>query len=124
MKKISLALMIALYFAGGIYHFLHPEVYRKIMPPWLPWHTQLIFISGLCEVLFAVLLLSPTTRSAASWCIIALLVAVFPANIQMMINYSGSHNPALWIAVLRLPLQIVLICWAYSFTKTSAGKTK
>lgn len=87
------------------------------MPPWLPLHDELIFISGICEILFALLLLFPLTRQIAAWCIIALLVAVFPANIQMMLNYRQENNPLLWLAVLRLPLQILLIGWAYIFTK-------
>ena len=123
-KKISLALMIALYLAAGVNHFLHPAPYRKIMPPWLPWHNELVVISGVCEILFALLLIFHFTRSVGVWAIIALLVAVFPANIQMALNYSHENNLLLWLAILRLPLQIVLIQWAYSFTKASARKSK
>ena len=124
MKRISLALMTILYLAGGVNHFLHTETYRKIMPPWLPWHNQLIFISGICQILFALLLIFPITKRLGAWCIIALLIAVFPANIQMMLNYSREHNPLLWLAVLRLPLQIVLIWWAYSFTSPALHTSK
>jgi uncharacterized membrane protein len=67
--------------------------------------------------LFALLLLFPLTRRIAAWCIIVLLIAVFPANIQMVINYCQENNHLLWLAVLRLPLQIILIAWAYHFTK-------
>ena len=83
----------------------------------MPLHKELVLISGIAEVLFALLLLFPVTRRFGAWGIIALLVAVFPANIQMLINYYQQNNPMLWIAVLRLPLQLVLIWWAYGFTK-------
>lgn len=87
------------------------------MPPWLPWHYPFIYISGICEFFLGVLLLLPQTRKWAAWGIIALLVAVFPANVQMMLNYWHQQNPYLWVAIVRLPLQLVLIGWAYQFTK-------
>ncbi|HEX8461866.1 MAG TPA: DoxX family protein [Segetibacter sp.] len=111
--------MAVLYIAAGVYHFVHPATYLKIMPVWLPWHYELVIISGACEILFALLLLFPPTRRVGAFCIIALLVAVFPANIQMTINYAQQHNKLLWLSILRLPLQIVLIWWAYRFTKPS-----
>jgi uncharacterized membrane protein len=114
--------MVLLYIAAGVNHFVHPGGYIKIMPPWLPWHEQLVLISGLAEILFALLLLFRITRRLAAWCIIALLIAVFPVNIQMMLNYYHENNPALWIAILRLPLQIALIWWAWLFTKPLAIK--
>ncbi len=117
MKKISLYIMIVLYIAAGLNHFVNPAVYKKIMPPWVPFHNELILISGICEILFALLLLFPSTRRLAAWCIIALLIAIFPANIQMLLNDLRGNNPGLWISVLRLPLQLVLIWWAYGFTK-------
>ena len=109
--------MTLFYFAAGLNHFIRPQFYLKIMPPWIPVHKGLVLISGIGEVLLALLLLFPVTRRLAAWGIIVLLVAVFPANIQMLINYYESNNPMLWIAVLRLPLQLVLIWWAYGFTK-------
>ncbi|MEJ7828329.1 MAG: MauE/DoxX family redox-associated membrane protein [Segetibacter sp.] len=117
MKKVSLYVMAGLYIAAGINHFIHPDVYLKIMPPWLKWQLALVIASGVLEILFGLMLFFPGTRQIASWCIIGLLVAVFPANIQMMVNYLHENNPRLWIAILRLPLQFVLIWWAYLFTK-------
>lgn len=117
MKKISLYIMAGLYILAGINHFWRPEFYLKIMPPWLPWHEELVFISGVAEVALGIMLFFPATRRLAAWGIILLLIAVFPANIQMMLDYKAEHNPKLWIAILRLPLQIVLIWWAYLFTK-------
>ena len=109
--------MAAFYIVAGVNHFINPGFYQKIMPPWLPWHYSFIYISGVCEIAFGLLLIPKQTRKPAAWGIIALLVAVFPANIQMMANYQHEHNPYLWVAILRLPLQLLLIWWAYLYTK-------
>jgi uncharacterized membrane protein len=69
-------------------------------------------------VLLALLLLVLKTRKIAAWCIILLLILVFPANIQFFINQLNSSHPMVWLAVLRLPLQFVLVWWAYAFTKS------
>jgi uncharacterized membrane protein len=109
--------MVLLYFAAGVNHFIHPAPYIKIIPPWLPYPQEVVVISGICEIICAILILLPATRVFGSWCLIALLIAVFPANIQMSINYYKENNPAFWGTILRLPLQAVLIFWAYKFTK-------
>ena len=113
--------MIVFYLVAGINHFIHPEFYFKIMPPWLPWHNELVFISGAFEILFALLLIFQSTRRVGAWCIILLLIAIFPANIQMLLNYNHENNPLLWVAILRLPLQVLLILWAYYFTKRNTS---
>ena len=109
--------MACFYVAAGINHFIHPEFYMKIMPPWLGWHEALIIISGVCEILFGLLLIARPTRVIAAWCIIGLLIVIFPANIQMLLKYLHQHNPLLWIAVLRLPIQFILIYGAHIFYK-------
>ena len=114
--------MILFYAGAGINHFIRPDFYLKIMPAWLPLHKELVFISGVAEVLCAVLLLFSKTRRLGAWAVIALLVAVFPANLQMLLDYKRDNNPMLWIAVLRLPIQLLLIWWAYSFTKPTVSK--
>ena len=87
------------------------------MPAWLPYHLPLIYISGVCEIAFGLLLIPEYTRHMGAWLIIAMLVAVFPANIQMAINFRNKNNPCLWVAIARLPLQILLIWWAWIYTK-------
>ena len=123
MKKISLYIMILFYAGAGINHFIRPDFYLKIMPAWLSLHWELVFISGVAEVLCAVLLLFSKTRRLGAWAVIALLIAVFPANIQMLLDYKHDNNPMLWVAILRLPIQLLLIWWAYSFTKPMVKKT-
>ena len=87
------------------------------MPNYIPWHTIVIYVSGILEILLGIFLIPVFTRRVAAWGIIILLIAIFPANINMMMNYLTEKNPALWITILRLPLQIILIWWAYNFTK-------
>ncbi len=116
-KKISLFAMSLFYIIAGINHFIHPMFYKKIMAPYIPWHMLLIYASGMMEILLGILLIPLTTRRIAAWGIIILLIAIFPANINMMLNYWNEKNPDLWITILRLPMQIVLIWWAYIFTK-------
>ncbi len=111
--------MILFYIAAGLNHFIDPAFYLPIMPPYLPWHLLLIYISGAFELLFGIMLIPDKTRRTSAWLIIALLVAVFPANIQMTINYVSENNPDLWISIVRLPIQFLLIWWAWVFTKKS-----
>lgn len=115
-RVLFLYIMISLYVIAGINHFLNPEFYNKIIPPWLKWHLTLIYISGCCEILFGVILIFSRTRVFGAWCIVFLLIAIFPANIQMLINYIHQNHPQLWLAIIRLPIQVFLIWWAYIYT--------
>jgi uncharacterized membrane protein len=117
MKTGLLYLMALIYVVAGIYHFVNPKLYLKIMPPYLPWHLQLVYISGVIEIVLGILLIPEGTRPLAAWLLIALLIAIFPANIQMAIDFYQRKNPALWMALLRLPLQPLLIWMAWIFTK-------
>ncbi len=109
--------MVLLYVIAGLNHFYNTRMYMKIMPPYLPYPLSMVYISGVLEVLIALLLLPLATRHAAAWMLILLLIAVFPANVQMAVNFWRKHNPYLWVAILRLPLQIPLIYWAWLYTK-------
>jgi uncharacterized membrane protein len=124
LKQIGVYIQASLYTLAGINHFWHPALYKQIMPPWLPWHDGLIAISGICEVLFGLLLLPPVTRTLGAWLIILLLIAVFPANIQMTLDYMHRHDPHTWLTILRLPLQFVLIGWAYVYTRNQRFEIK
>lgn len=117
MKFIFLYLMAVVYIAAGVNHFLHPRFYLKIMPPWVPYHKPVVVVSGVCEIVFALLLLPVATRAVGAWCLIALLIAVFPANVQMAISFYRRHNPYLWAAIARLPLQALLVWWAWLYTR-------
>jgi uncharacterized membrane protein len=119
MEAVLIIAMILLYVLAGLNHFIHPGGYLKIMPPWIPFHAFLVGLTGVLEILFAILLVFSRTRPVGAWCIIFLLVAIFPANIQMTINYARGGNPYLWATILRLPLQILLIYWAYRYTSSA-----
>ncbi len=117
MKKILLYVMSVLYLLAGINHFLSTRQYVAIVPDWLPWHRALVYISGILEIIYGLLLLPRSTRRLSALLIISLLIAVFPANVQMAFNYHKEKNPRFWLTVARLPLQFVLIYWAYVYTK-------
>jgi len=104
--------------AAGVLHFLKPKVYVRMMPEWLPAHLALVYASGVFEVAGGLGLLLPATRSAAAWGLIALFIAVFPANVNMAVKGIGLGRtpPPAWVLWARLPLQGVLIAWAYWFT--------
>jgi uncharacterized membrane protein len=111
--------LLAIFMIGtGTMHFVRPEFYLKIMPPYLPWHLELVYLSGFFEIAFGALLLVPRFSRLAAWGIIALLIAVFPANI-----YLYQHQEILpaspIVHLLRLPLQAVFVLWAYWHTRRS-----
>ena len=118
MKNFPLYIMAALYVVAGLNHFVNPLLYVKILPPRLPNPNLIVTISGICEVLFGLLLLPVVTRTFAAWAVILLLIVVFPANVQMASNYYHFDRPRLWLTILRLPLQLLLIYWAYLYTKS------
>ncbi len=112
--KAMLCLLLGVFFAGaGRAHFTRPEVYLAIMPDWIPtaWHRFLVDFTGVLEILGGVFLLFPSTRARAAWFLIALLLAIFPANIHMAVHGLpfGSYYPPRWFHLVRLPLQFLLI---------------
>lgn len=117
MKYFFLYLMSAFFIFAGITHFTNPKMFVGIVPKFLPYPLEIVHVSGVCEILFAILLAIPATRHIGAWLLILLLIAVFPANIQMAVTFYKEQNPYLWITILRLPLQFVLIWWAWIYTK-------
>src|SRR4028119_1434158 len=116
--KYSFGLLFVL---GGLYHFINPALYLRMMPSYLPWHLFLVYLSGFFEAALGLLLLVPKYTRLAAWGLVALLVAVFPANVQMALNpqlFPEISPVVLW---LRLPLQALLIAWAYSLTRGRRG---
>ncbi len=105
-----------LFIIAGIGHFVATKFFLKIMPPYLPLHLPIVLVSGVLEIILGILLLAPRYSRFAAWGLIALLIAVFPANI-----YVYQHQemfPLPWLVhLLRLPLQGVLILWAFAYTR-------
>ncbi len=116
-KQISRIAMSLLYIVAGINHFIQPLFYVKIMPIYFPVPLMLVYISGAFEFLLGVLILVQKTRKVACWLIIAMLIAFLPVHIQMLIDHPNLSDYMFWISVLRLPLQFVLIKWAWSVSK-------
>lgn len=120
--------MGAFYVAAGLWHFASPTFFVEIVPPHLPWKPALVWISGAAEVVLGIAVVVPRTRRLAAWGIVALLFAVFPANVYMATyQVRPPHAPAwmqgmtpmqLW---LRLPLQGVLALWAWWYTRPGAA---
>lgn len=112
------------YVVAGTLHFVSPETYLPMMPPYLPWHRELIFLSGVAEVLCGIGVLWPPTRRIAAWATIALLIAILPANIHIAWNnvplFGSTEGAGIWNWV-RLPFQFVLMAWAYWYTQPDAS---
>lgn len=113
--SLSLWLIAAIFIAAGILHFVKPAAYVAIMPRWLPAPLVLVYVSGVFQILGGLGVLPPVTRQLAGWGLIALLVAIFPANVQMLLDARASQASLGWQAALmgRLPLQALLIAWVY-----------
>jgi uncharacterized membrane protein len=114
--RVTLAISIIIV---GFTHFFLPEPFVKIMPPQLPAPLGLVYLSGFYEILGGIGLLVPPVSQAAAWGLIALFIAVFPANINMAVNHIKlDYVPdSFWLHAVRLPFQAVLIAWAWWYTK-------
>ena len=109
-------LIAAAFITTGVLHFLKPRVYEAIMPRYLPAHRELVYASGVAEIAGGAGVLHPKTRRHAGWWLIATLVAVFPATVEMAVHaerFRKIPTPLLWA---RLPLQGALIAWVYRKT--------
>jgi len=103
----------AIFVAGGVAHFAAPGIYEKIVPPYLPDKRRLVEISGAFEILGGLGALVPATRQFSGWGLIALLIAVFPANAYMATDATRFDSIPRWALYARLPLQLLLIRWVY-----------
>lgn len=116
--RLVLKVIFALFFiGGGVNHFINTAFYVNIMPPYLPWHTELVYISGVVEIVLGIGLLIPKFCVISAWGLVALLVAVFPANLHMYLNAELFPDASKTGLLVRLPLQLVFIFWAYRYTK-------
>jgi uncharacterized membrane protein len=111
----SRLLLATFFILAGINHFIMPSTYLSIMPAYFPWPKMLVVVSGLAEMIGGAGVLSRRTRVWAGWGLIALLIAVFPANIQAVstgVTIAGHVIPT-WLLWARLPFQVLLIAWVY-----------
>ena len=122
-QKIGLALAAVFYVGSGVLHFRSPAFYLRIMPPYIPWHVAMVQVSGAFEILGGLGLLIPATRRAAAWGLVALLIAVFPANLYMATNpiETGAASMAPLLLWGRLPVQLLLIWWVLWCTRARSA---
>ena len=117
LKLISIVIMGLFYISVGVNHFIEPYWFLQIVPPYLPYKIELVYISGFLEIVLGVMLLIPKTRVYAGWGLIMLLIAVYPANIYLAQTNGAAMNTTPLIAWGRLPFQFVFIGLAYWHTK-------
>jgi len=114
LQFISLYAMSFLYVFAGIFHFWKPYFFLSVTPKWVPAPEKVNIIVGIIEISLGILLLFEATRSVAAIGIIALLIAVFPANIY---HFQKAKRKGKMVipTMIRLPMQLLLIYWAYTF---------
>lgn len=121
MRHVLRVFLAAMMVAVGAYHFIAPMPFVKIVPSFLPEPLLLVYVSGFFEILGGIGLLIPKVSRAAAWGLIALYLAVFPANINMAVNHlplGDTYYPiGNWV---RLPFQVLFIVWAYYLSKRRA----
>ena len=123
LRRPLLFVMGPLYVVAGVLHFVVPELYVQIVPPVLPAPLALVYLSGIAEIAVGVGVLLPRTRRYAAWATVAVLLAVFPANVYMATHgvvvegLPGGGDPSGFVRWGRLPLQGVLVLWALWYTQ-------
>ena len=116
-KCFFLFLLSVFFTYAGFHHLFVPDFYVSIMPPWIPAHLALVYISGVFEIMGGIGVLIPRFRSLAGLGLVALLVAVYPANLYMAFNPQLFPDIPLVALYVRLALQFVAFYWAYSVTR-------
>lgn len=101
---------------AGLNHFLNPGFYERIIPPALPGETFLVYVSGVAELVGALMTLHPRTRRAGGIVLIATLVAVYPANVYMAVVPGDFPTIPPWALWARLPLQVLFLYWVWIAT--------
>jgi uncharacterized membrane protein len=116
-KTLSRYLFGLFFIAAGVMHFVKPKFYLAIMPPYLPFHLALVYLSGLFEFGLGAMLLVRKWARLAGWGLILLLIAIFPANIYVYQHQESVPDLSPFWHFVRLPIQGVLILWAYWYTR-------
>lgn len=121
MKHAPRYLMGAIYALLGVNHFVNPEFYTKIMPLYLPAHLALVYLSGVAEIVLGIGVCIEATRRVSAWLIAAMLVVFLLVHVDMIQHADRYADVPLWGLWLRLPLQGLLIWWAWRYTRASSG---
>ncbi len=116
-KRVALLALVPFFVGAGIGHFLNADFFVAIMPPYLPAHLELVYLSGVFEILGGIAVLIPRLRVLAGWGLILLLLAVYPANIHMTVNPELFPDVSTAALYARLPMQFLFLAWAYWATR-------
>ncbi|MCW8982387.1 MULTISPECIES: MauE/DoxX family redox-associated membrane protein [Altibacter] len=100
---------------AGFNHFRSPKIYERIMPPYLPATSTMVLVSGIAEMVLGLMLLNPDTQIYAAWGIIVMLLLFLSVHIHMLQNEKAALKLPKWVLWLRIPLQFVLMYWAYQY---------
>ncbi|WP_339629805.1 MauE/DoxX family redox-associated membrane protein [uncultured Maribacter sp.] len=109
--------MGALYIFAGIMHFMKPKMYLRIMPRYLPFQKPLVLLSGLAEIMLGIGLFFETTKDISLYGIIVMLAVFLLVHFYMLSSKKAGAGFPRWILLLRLPLQFVLMYWAFFYLK-------
>ncbi len=121
--KTCFLILLSLFFTyAGIDHLVSPDFYVSIMPPWIPWHLELVYLSGVFEVMGGVGVLIPRFRAMAGTGLVALLIAVYPANLHMAFNPHLFPDIPLVALYVCLALQFLAFYWAYTVTRPDSTR--
>lgn len=120
-KRLGLLGLSLFFVIAGANHFVNPDFYVAIMPPYLPAHLELVYLSGVFELAGGVAVLFARVRALAGWGLVLLLLAVFPANLHMALNPELFPTISPTALYARLPFQALFIGWAYWATRPDAA---
>ena len=107
--------MASLYILAGILHFIYPAMYMRIMPTWIPSRKGMVYLSGVLEIAFGGSLFLPMASEIALYGIMILLVLFLPVHTHMLRDEKAAMGLPDWVLLLRIPLQGLLIYWAYTY---------
>ncbi len=108
-------LLAVVFILGGVNHFRKPKLYERIMPLYIPSHKSLVMFTGILEMTFGLMLIAEENQLMGAWGIIILLILFIPVHIFMLQNKKASLKLPKWVLILRLPLQLGLMAWAYLY---------
>ena len=107
--------MSFIYVLAGLFHFIKPKVYLRIIPNYLPYHKLIVYLSGFIEIILGICVCIPDLKNISIVFIILMLLVFLLVHVYMITNKKASAGLPLWLLILRIPIQFILIYWAYSY---------
>lgn len=121
-KNLGLGIVFTWFMGGGVMHFVSPDVFVAIMPLWIGWPLEIVYISGVFEILGALAILLPRVRQLAGNCLILLVICVTPANVHMWLYPELFPDVPVVFLNVRLVLQVILLWVIWASTRTVEGE--